>query len=204
MTTHNTHHDAPALSAVCLAHTMLDTGWTLAAASVRVVHTASLADGSGLTVAISAEAGRVRLGFTSEYRESEGLRRLSWIAESDRELPGEVLAAVASANNISFDDGDDGPTVEDLLNSAGWHRHHPDEDAWLSPDGTREVVLLDEDLEYTDLPWEIRRRAGTPVTIRTCTSTPALVIAAFALTDLPEPRRADRHASGADTSMTAP
>lgn len=122
---------------------MPDTGWHLAGASVRVIHIATLADDSGLTIAVSSEAGKVRLNFDSEYRYLVcGLSRQPWHTEATREPPVEILAAVTSAN----------------------------------------IIASDDELEDTPLPWEVRHKAGRPVTVYASVDTPPGVIAALALT----------------------
>jgi hypothetical protein len=174
--------DAPALAATDLAHKMLNNGWTLTGATVRVIHTAHLADDSGLTVAVLSEAGKVRLDFDSEYRRLGGyLARMAWHAEATRELPVEVLAAVTSANTIANDD--DPTDVTETLTAAGWSRPYATDRKWISPNEDREVVFLDDEIEDAPLPWEIRHKAGRPVTIRADADTPAAVIIALALTD---------------------
>lgn len=179
-TTNTARRDFPSPSATALARAMLDNGWHLAGAAVRIIHTARLADASGLTVAVSSEAGDVRLDFTSEGRYlAEGLSRPAWYAEATADLPIEVLAAVTSANVAAF--GDD-REVGDVLTDAGWRQPYPDEHTWIGFDGAREVCCIDDELEATDLPWEIRHRAGRPVTVYASADTPPAVIAAFALT----------------------
>ena len=174
--------DIPAPAATDLAHNMLNNGWTLTGATVRIIHTAHLTDDSGLTIAVSSEAGKVRLDFYSEYRRLGGyLSRLAWHAEASHELPVEVLAAVTSANTAASDD--DPTEVDDQLTTAGWSRASLLERKWISPNGDREVVFIDDELENTPLPWQIRHKAGRPVTIHASDDTPAAVIVAFALTD---------------------
>ena len=159
---------------------MLDNGWTLTGANVRIIHTARLTDASGLTVAVSSEAGNVRLDFYSEGRYlAEGLSRPAWYAEATADLPIEVLAAVTSANVAAF--GDD-REVGGVLADAGWRQPHPGEPKWIDPGGAREVCCIDDEFEATDLPWEIRHRAGRPVTVYASADTPPALIAAFALT----------------------
>lgn len=174
--------DTPAPAATDLAHNMLNNGWSLTGATVRVIHTAHLTDDSGLTVKVSSEAGKVRLDFHSEYRHLGGyLSRPAWHAEASRELPVEILAAVTSANIVASDD--DPTEVDDQLTAAGWSRPSPWERTWVSPNEDRAVLLIDDELEDTPLPWQIRHKAGRPVTIRASDDTPAAVIVAFALTD---------------------
>ena len=180
--TNITRGSFPSPSATALARAMLDTGWRLAGAAVRVIHTASLADGSGLTVAVSSEAGKVRLDFDSEYRYLAcGLSRQPWHAEATGELPVEVLAAVTSANILASDD--DPTEVDDVLTAAGWSRPYSLDRKWISPDEDREVLFIDE-LEDTPLPWEVRHKAGRPVTVYASADTPPGVIAALALTSV--------------------
>ncbi|MEY9859779.1 hypothetical protein ABH935_005412 [Catenulispora sp. GAS73] len=174
--------NAPAPAATDLAHDMLNSGWTFASATVRVIHTARLTDGSGLTVAVSSEAGKVRLDFNSEYRRLDGyLSRPAWHAEATRELPVEALAAVASANAVANDE--DPTDLGEVLTAAGWSQPHPSERKWISPDQDREVMLFDDQLEDNALPWRIRRTAGRPVTVHASDDTPTAVILALALTD---------------------
>lgn len=168
---------APASAATKLAHSMLNNGWTLTGATVRVIHTAHLTDDAGLTIAVSSEAGKVRLDFDSEYRYPA---RLAWHAEATRELPVEVLAAVTSANTVAS--VDDPTEVADHLTAAGWSQPHPLDQRWLSPDKDCEVMFVGE-LENTPLPWQIHHKAGRPVTIHASEDTPAAVIAALAITD---------------------
>lgn len=131
---------------------------------------------------MSAEAGAVRLDFDSEYRNLGGyLSRLAWHAEATRELPVEVLAAVASANAAASDD--DPTDVGEMLTAAGWSQPYPDDRSWISPDEAREVQFIDDELVDTALPWLIRWKAGRPVTIDASADTPAAVIVAFALTE---------------------
>jgi len=169
--------EAPASAATDLAHDMLDNGWTLTGATVRVIHAAHLADGSGLTVEVSSEAGQVRVAFDSEYRYPA---RLAWRAEATCELPVEILAAVTSANTVAS--VEDPTEVDDHLTAAGWSQPYLLDQKWVSPDKDREVTFIGE-LENTPLPWQIRRKAGHPVTIHASEDTPAAVIAALALTD---------------------
>lgn len=172
--------DTPAPAATDLAHALLENGWTLSGVAVRTIHTARLTDASGLTIAVSSEAGDVRLDFNSEGRYlTEGVSRPAWYAEATAELPVEVLAAVVSANVVAF--GDD-REVGDVLTDAGWRQPYPGEPKWIGFDGAREVRCIDHELEATDLPWEIRQRAGRRVTIHASADTPAAVIAALALT----------------------
>ena len=181
--TNTTRGSFPSQSATALARAMLDTGWRLAGAAVRVIHTASLADGSGLTVAVSSEAGEVRLDFDSEYRYLAcGLSRQPWHAEATGELPVEVLAAVTSANILASDD--DPTEVDDVLTAAGWSRPYSPDRKWISPEEDREVVFIDDELEDTPLPWEVRHKAGRPVTVYASVDTPPGVIAALALTSV--------------------
>ncbi|WP_194925816.1 hypothetical protein [Catenulispora pinisilvae] len=183
-TTNTTRRDVPSPSATALARALLDNGWQLASVAVRVIHIASLTDGSGLTVAVSSEAGRVRLDFDSEYRYlRDGLSRLAWHAEASRELSIEVLAAVTSANTAAT--VDDPTEVADQLTTAGWSQPYPLEQKWISPDQDREVVFIDDELEDTPLPWEVRCKAGRPITIHASADTPAAVIVALALTTAP-------------------
>ena len=173
--------DTPAPAATDLAHNMLSTGWTLTGATVRVIHTAHLTDDSGLTVAVSSEAGKVCLNFDSEYRDLGGyLSRSAWHAKASRELPVEILAAVASANTAASDE--DPTEIGETLTAAGWSQPSPYESKWISPGGNREVILIDDELESTLLPWQVRCKAGRPVTINASDDTPAAVIVAFALT----------------------
>ena len=175
--------DTPAPAAADLAHALLEGGWTLSGVAVRVVHTARLMDDSGLAVAVSSEAGNVRLDFDSEGRYmADGLSRPAWHAEATADLPIEVLAAVTSANVAAF--GDD-REVGDVLLEAGWHQPYPGESRWIGFDGARDVCCIDDELEATDLPWEIRYRAGRPITVYASADTPAALIAAFALTTAP-------------------
>ena len=179
--TSTTQGSFPSPSATALARAMLDTGWCLAGVAVRVIHTASLTDGSGLTVAVSSEAGKVRLHFDSEYRYlTRDMSRQSWHAEATREVPVEVLAAVTSANVIASDE--DPIEVADLLTAAGWSRPYSLDQKWITPDGDREVFFIDDELQDTPLPWEVRHKAGHPVTVYASGDTPSAVIAAFALT----------------------
>ena len=172
--------DTPAPAATDLAHALLESGWTLSGVAVRTIHTARLTDASGLTVAVSSEAGDVRMDFNSESRYlTKGLSRPAWYAEATSDLPVEVLAAVASANVAAF--GDD-REVGNVLTDAGWHRPYPGESKWIGFDGAREVCCIDDELEVTDLPWEIRHRAGRPITVYASADTPPALIAAFALT----------------------
>lgn len=166
-----------------LARTLHDSGWILTGAVVRTIHTICLTDDSGLTVGVSSEAGQVSLDFESEYRARGDARRQAWYGHATRDLPAEVLAAVASANAIAY--GDDQPEVGELLIAAGWSRPHPQDLKWTRPDQTREVVLIDDELELTDLPWRIRYLTDRPATVSASEGTPAQVIAAFALTDVP-------------------
>jgi len=176
--------DAPAPAATDLAHNMLTNGWTLTGATVRVIHTAHLTDDAGLTIAVSSEAGKVRLDFDSEYRYfGDGLSRMAWHAEASRELPVEVLAAVTSANTAASDE--DPTEVGNQLTAAGWSQPYPTEQKWISPAQDREVLLIDDELEDTPLPWQIRHKAGRPVTIHASADTPAAVIGALALTTTP-------------------
>jgi hypothetical protein len=176
--------DAPAPAATDLAHTMLNNGWTLTSATVRVIHTAHLTDDAGLTIAVSSEAGKVRLDFDSEYRFlSGGLSRMAWHAEATRELSVEVLAAVTSANTAASDE--DPTEVGNQLTAAGWSQPYPLEQKWISPDQDREVLLIDDELEDTPLPWQISHKVGRPVTIHASEDTPAAVIVALALTTAP-------------------
>jgi len=176
------HRDAPVLAAADLAQALLDAGWTLTGTAVRVIHTARLGGDAGLTVAVSSEAGKIRLDFDSEYRNLGGyLSRLAWHAEATRELPVEVLAAVASANAAASDD--DPTDVGEMLTAAGWSQLHSDDRSWTSPDETREVQFIDDELVDTTLPWSIRCEAGRPVTIDASADTPAAVIVAFAVTE---------------------
>lgn len=161
---------------------MLSNGWSLTGAAVRVIHTAQLSDDTGLSVAVSSEAGEVRLGFSAEYRRlGDCLPCHVWHAEATRELPVEVLAAVSSANAATSDD--DPTEVADELTVAGWSQPYPPERKWISPCRDREVVFIDDELDDTPLPWQIRRKAGRPVTIHATDGTPAAVIVALALTD---------------------
>jgi hypothetical protein len=170
--------------AALLASSLDTNGWIQTGARVRTIHTVCYTDASGLTVALSCENGTTRLDFESEYRAVDGGRRYAWYGEATRELPAEVLAAVASANAIAFDAGQgDEPQVRDLLSAAGWQQPDPEEQAWLSPDGTREVEFIDDECVSTDLPWRVRHTVGRPVAVSACEDTPAQVIAAFALTD---------------------
>ena len=181
-TASETHRDTPAPAATNLAHNMLNNGWTLTGATVRVIHTAHLTDDSGLTIAVSSEAGKVRLDFDSEYRHLGGyLSRSAWHAEASRELPIEVLAAITSANTAASDE--DPTEVHDQLTAAGWSQPSLFEQRWISPGQDREVMLINDLLEDTTLPWQIRYKAGRPVTIHASDDTPAAVIVAFALTD---------------------
>lgn len=174
------HCDTPAPAATNLAHALLESGWTLRGVAVRTIHTTRLTDDSGLTVAVSSEAGDVRLDFNSEGRYlAEGLSRPAWYAEATTDLPVEVLAAVTSANVAAF--GDD-REVGDVLTEAGWHQPHPGEPTWIGFDGAREVCRIDDELQATDLPWQIRHRAEHPITVHACADTPPALIAAFALT----------------------
>jgi hypothetical protein len=174
--------NAPAPAATDLAHDMLNSGWTFTSATVSIIHTARLTDDSGLTIAVSSEAGKVRLDFDSEYRRLDGyLSRLAWHAEATRELPVEVLAAVTSANTVANDE--DPTDVGELLTTAGWSQPYPGERKWISPDQNREVRFFDDELEDTALPWQIRREAGRPVTVDASADTPATVIVALALTE---------------------
>ena len=183
-TTNPRRRDFPSPSATALAHALLDTGWHLAGAAVRVIHTAALTDDSGLTIAISSEAGRVRLDLDSEHRYlADGLSRQPWHAEATGELPVEILAAVTSANTAASDD--DPTEVTDQLTAAGWSQPHWLSRKWVSPDENREVTFNDHELENTTLPWQIRHKAGHPVTIHASADTPAAVIAALALTTTP-------------------
>jgi len=176
------HRDAPVLAAADLAQALLDAGWTLTGTAVRVIHTARLGGDAGLTVAVSSEAGKVRLDFDSEYRNLGGyLSRLAWHAEATRELPVEVLAAVASANAAASDD--DPTDVGEMLTAAGWSQPYPSDRSWISPDEGREVHFIDDELVDTTLPWLIRCKAGRPVTVDASVDTPAAVIVAFALTE---------------------
>lgn len=176
-----TRCDTPAPAATDLAHALLENGWTLSGVAVRTIHTARLTDASGLTVAVSSEAGDVRLDFKSEGRYlAEGLSRPAWYAEATADLPVEVLAAVASANVAAFGDYRE---VGDVLTDAGWHQPHPGEPHWIGFDGAREVRWIDDEVETTTLPWEIRHRAGRPITVYASADTPPALIAAFALTD---------------------
>jgi hypothetical protein len=170
-------HDGPAPAATDLAQGMLENGWILSGVAVRVIHTAALTDDSGLTIAVSSEAGKIRLDFTSEHQFlAGGLSRQAWHAEATGELPVEVLAAVSSANTAASDDD---IFVGDLLIAAGWKEC---ETEWTSPDKTGLVFHLNPD-EGADLPWQIQHTSGRPVTIRMSEDTPSSVIAAFALTD---------------------
>jgi hypothetical protein len=176
-------HAAPATAAADLARSLHDSGWILTGAAVRTIHTACLTDASGLTVGVSSEAGQTSLDFESEYRAHRDTRRQAWYGHATRELPAEVLAAVASANAIAFDD--DETEVGELLTAAGWSRPHPHDHQWTSPDQTREVVFIDDELEYTDLPWRIRWLTDRPAAVSASQDAPAQIIAAFALTDVP-------------------
>ena len=174
--------DAPASAAADLAQGLLDAGWTLTGTAVRVIHTAHLGGDAGLTVAVSSEAGKVRLDFDSEYRRFGGyLSRSAWHAEATREMPVEVLAAVASANAAASDD--DPTDVGEMLTAAGWSQPYPSDPSWISPDEDREVQFIDDEFVDTTLPWLIRWKAGRPVTIGASADTPAAVIVAFALTE---------------------
>lgn len=185
-TTNSFRRDAPARAATDLAHNMLRHGWALTGATVRVIHTAHLTNDSGLTIAVSSEAGKVRLDFHSEYRRLDGyLSRLAWHAEADRELPVEVLAAVSSANTASSDK--DPTDVGETLTAAGWSQPSPSDCRWVSPYGDREVAFIDDELEAPPLPWQVGHKAGWPVTIHASDDTPAAVIIALALTETAPP-----------------
>lgn len=173
----------PAPAAAHLARVLLDNDWTLSGVEVRVIHNASLTDHSGLTITVSSEAGQARLDFYSEYRRiDDHLTRQPWHAQATRELPVEILASITSANTIASDD--DPTDLHETLTAAGWSRPYPLEQKWISPGQDREVVFIDDEIEDTPLPWQIRHTAGRPVTFHASEDTPTAVILAVALTDL--------------------
>lgn len=173
-------HDFPSPSATALARTLLDTGWHLSGAAVRVIHTAALADGSGLTIAVTSEAGKVRLDFDAA---PDGYRP-SWRATANAALPVEILAAVSAANRAAT--SCDETTTGDLLAAAGWRRVGPVH--WASPTLKAQVQRVYEGLEDNGTPrWQIRRPALSTV-ICACDDTPPTVITAFALAEARAPR----------------
>jgi hypothetical protein len=183
--TNHPRRDFPSPTATALARTLLDTGWHLSGAAVRVIHTAALADESGLTIALTSEAGKVRLDFDA----APGGCRASWRATSDAALPVEILAAVSAANRSAADRDATTraeATVGDVLTDAGWRRVGTDH--WASSTAKAHVYRIHEGLDDSDaLCWRIRR-PGLSAVICASDDIPPTVIAAFALTEAPARR----------------
>ena len=176
----NARRDLAAPSAIELAQSMLDGGWKLSGAVVRVIHTARMSDGCGLTVSVSSEAGRVHLDFNAKMRSRPDAYRSAWRAIADAPPPIALLAAVTSANNTAS--SRDETTIGDLLTTAGWR--HVDTDHWAGPTAGIDVYRVSEDLDDKGpLRWRIRR-SDLRLEVRASDDTPPTVIAAFALTEL--------------------
>lgn len=170
--TNRPRHDFPSPSATALARTLLDTGWHLSGAAVRVIHTAALEDESGLTIAVTSEAGKVRLDFSAD---PDGYRSSSR-ASADAALPFKVLGAVSAANSAATDHHE--ATTGGLLMAAGWRRIGTDH--WASPTTKAQVHRPYEGLEDSGaLRWRIRR-PDLSALISACDNTPPAVIAALA------------------------
>ena len=129
---------------------------------------------------MSADADRIRLDIDAERRRlTDGMVRLPWNARVHGPLPLGVLAAVAAANAADHDE----PAGPDrLLAAAGWTESSQWSRDWQSPDGDRELFYTDDDVDCADVPWSIERR-DLEFAVSVSDSTPATVIAAFALTD---------------------
>lgn len=172
--------DGLAPAAAELAHDLLESGWTLTGAAVRVIHTASITDAAGLTVRVSSETGRIRLSFDAAplTNPATGRFRTAWRAKADGPLPVGVLAAASAANARATNH--DHAFVGDLLTAAGWQ--YVGHDHWAALDKTAEVWRVNEDLDDEGpLRWRIHR-PHLCLDVHACDDTPAAVIAALALT----------------------
>lgn len=172
-----------------LIRTLLDAGWTLTEGNQQPTHAFRPAQDSGLTVWMSTGSGIGHLQLDAERRRLEdGTVRAPWKAEVLGKLPVAVLAAVAEANARHCHPGAE-PGA--LLGPAGWDRSPNWPRDWTAPDEERELSWIDDDMDEPNY-WCIQRY-DLQAEISASADTPADVIAAFALTDAPEPPPARGH-----------
>jgi hypothetical protein len=155
-------------------------GWTVTGLDVHVLYTTQLrCSAVFLMVSVQVIGERLTLLFDSRTDgEDEACPRI-WHATSTV-LPGEVIAAVARADEAPEASDDD---VGARLIAAGWRAAAVH--GWVSPDGQRCVSYLADGAASSDdawLCWLVLRR-DINAEARATDGTPAAVVCAFALTD---------------------
>lgn len=161
-----------------LIHGLLDAGWTLTEGGQQPTHAFRPAEDSGLTVWMSTEAGGDLQLDAERRRLGDGTVRAPWKAEVFGQLPAAILDVVAKANA-----GHCRPGAEPgaLLGPAGWSPSPNWPRDWAAPDEERELSWIDDDMDEPNY-WCIQRY-DLETEISASATTPAEVIAAFALTD---------------------
>lgn len=165
-----------------LVTALLESGWRLTEDAAAPPCALRPADPLGPTLWITLEAGGYHLHLDAPRRRlADGTIRKPWQAEVFGPLPAEILTAVAAADTQACE-----PETEpgELLAPAGWTNSPHWRREWESPDGERELHYLDDDPDSAQTPWSLQR-ADLGTEICASETTPATVIAAFALTDAP-------------------
>lgn len=170
--------------AEALLQPLLDSGWTPADNSARLLRAA---EGAGLTLRLPTTADECLVLEAEPRRRGDGGIQPAWRVEVCWWLPVAALAAVAAAH---ADPSDPATELADLLVPAGWNRSELRHRDWHGPE--RELQYVDGDPEGSGT-WCIQRwdlevgedyidaTGDCGIAIAASADTPANVIAALAI-----------------------
>jgi hypothetical protein len=165
-----------------LIDALLEQCWTLIKGSGQPTHALRPAEDNGLTVWIVTQPGDGHLQLEADCRRlADGTVRESWKAEVFGTIPADALTAVAEANARHRRKAGTEPGA--LLSLAGWTPLPNCSRELATPDELRELTWIDDDMDEPNY-WRIQRY-DLQTEISASATTPAEVIAAFALIDAP-------------------